>query len=67
MRKKENTDRDYSAVSNIDGREFWLSGWVKTSNAGKTFLSLATKAKDAAQAKPQAKLTRKELDDDIPF
>ena len=43
--KEAETDRVISGSINIDGREHWLSGWVKTSKAGKTFLSLSVKPK----------------------
>jgi hypothetical protein len=41
-------DRDYSGTLNVDGREFWLSGWIKSSKkTGSKFLSLSVKPKDA--------------------
>ena len=37
------------------GSEFWLSAWIKTSAAGKKYMSLATTAKEQqAQAQAQA-------------
>jgi hypothetical protein len=60
--KTKETDRDYSGHLNVDGVEYWVSGWVKTSKAGKKFLSLSVKPKEArATAKVQA------LDDEIRF
>jgi len=60
-RKEKDGDRDYSGQININGREFWLSGWVKTSAKGAKFLSLSVKAKDGAgTSKPN-------VDDNIPF
>jgi len=51
--KQKADDRDYAGTLNVEGREYWLSGWVKTSKAGKKFLSISVKAKNepAAQAK----------------
>jgi hypothetical protein len=50
--KEKDGDRDYSGTINIDGVEYWLSGWVKTSKAGKKFLSITVKPKqDTAAAK----------------
>jgi hypothetical protein len=42
-KKADEKDRDYSGSINIDGKEFWISGWVKESKAGKKFLSLRVK------------------------
>jgi hypothetical protein len=51
--KEKVSDRDYSGSININGTEYWLSGWVKTSAAGNKYLSLAVKPKAAADtAKP---------------
>ena len=54
-RKDKEGDRDYSGSLDVDGRQFWLSGWLKTSKKdGKKFLSISIKPKDvqAARAKP---------------
>lgn len=32
----------------IDGREYWVSAWKKTSKAGAPYMSLSAKAKDDA-------------------
>ena len=65
--KDGENDRDYSGTINIEGREFWLSGWIKTSKkTDKKFLSLSVKPKDAEKAKPKA-TAREEMDDEIPF
>jgi len=50
--------------------DFWLSGWLKTSKAGKKFLSLSFKPKDAptqASAPPKPQRVEFEPDQDIPF
>jgi hypothetical protein len=48
----DNQDRDYSGSLDIEGTEYWLSGWVKTSKkSGKKYLSLSVKPK---QDKPPA-------------
>jgi len=69
-RKEKDTHPDRTGQATIDGVDYWVSGWLKESAAGKKFLSLAfkrkeTKAEPAKQAgggKVQA-----EFDDDIPF
>lgn len=78
-RKEKDTHPDRTGTALIDGREYWVSGWLKNGAKGQ-FLSLAFKPKDAAQ--PQRSLgskgrsdpistgrpsARAEMDDDIPF
>jgi hypothetical protein len=44
--KKSDTDPDYSGSININGAEFWLKGWIKTSKTkGTKFLSLSVRPK----------------------
>jgi len=43
--KESERDRDYSGTINVDGREYWVSGWARTSKAGSRYLSLSLKAK----------------------
>jgi hypothetical protein len=58
--KESDKDRDYAGKINIEGREFWASGWIKTSRKGLKFLSLAFKAVDTPA-------TKVDVDDEIPF
>ena len=59
-RKTKDTDRDYGGNINIEGREFWLSAWVKTSKKGTMFLSLSIRPKEVeSRAAP--------VNDSIPF
>ena len=57
--KKSDDDRDYSGTINIEGREYWLSGWLKVSKKGTKFVSLAVKAKETP--------TKNDFDDDVGF
>jgi hypothetical protein len=50
--KNDNQDRDYFGPLDIEGTEYWLSGWVRISKkSGKKYLSLSIKPK---QDKPPA-------------
>jgi len=70
--KKENdTHSDYNGTINVDGVEYWLNAWIKKSKAGKTYMSLSVKPKEAKKEKAQEQ-TRpqkqyEEFNDDIPF
>jgi hypothetical protein len=57
--KRDEKDRDYAGTLNVDGKEYWVSGWARTpKKGGQKFLSLSIKPKDAPQTvdnKPKAK------------
>jgi uncharacterized protein (DUF736 family) len=38
--KKADNQPDYKGKINVKGQEFEISGWIKTSKEGKSFLSL---------------------------
>lgn len=70
---KKTTDKhpDYNGSINIDGKEYWLSSWIKQGQKGK-FMSLSVKPKDAQQtrapaAKPAGGGGFDDMDDDVPF
>ena len=76
-RKEKDTHPDFKGQINIEGREYWLSGWVKTKkdNSGK-FFSLSVTPKDSASAPRQTPVKTNtggiahiDLDDgaDLPF
>jgi hypothetical protein len=60
--KDKEGDRDYRGSVNIDGKHFWLSGWVKESAKGTKWLSLSIKPQDEAAAEKKP-----EFNDSIPF
>jgi hypothetical protein len=67
--KSKDEDRDYAGSINVEGREFWLSGWINETKAGNKYLSLSIKPKDEQsrdKAKPKGNAAR-ELNDAIPF
>lgn len=78
-RKEKDTHPDFKGSINIEGVEYWLSGWVKegrdgTKMAGKKFFSLSAQIKEgqtpaaapAAAPRPAPRPVPVE-DSDIPF
>ncbi len=49
-RKEQPTHSDYNGTINVDGKEFYLNAWLKESQAGKAYMSLSVKAKDATKS-----------------
>lgn len=49
--KQSDTHADYRGNINVDGKEFWLDAWIKTSKAGKKYMSLSCKPKMASEHK----------------
>jgi len=68
MNKKSDNHPDYSGQLNVDGTDYWLSGWLKEGKDGK-FFSLAVKPKDSKPSKARKKVNDFEDDDlgDTPF
>jgi hypothetical protein len=43
---KDDKERDYSGTLDVEGTEYWISGWVRISRkTGKKYLSLSVKPK----------------------
>ena len=75
-RKEQDNHPDFTGTINVDGTDYWLSGWTKEGKEGskmegRKFFSLSVKPKDApkAAAKPAPARKALVLDDDgeIPF
>ena len=59
--KKSDNHPDYTGTVNVNGEEFRLAGWIKQSQAGNKFLSLAvSEPREAVAASASS-------DDPIPF
>ena len=54
---------------NVEGVEYWVSAWTKTSKNGKRYQSISiTKKEDQTVAQPTAQPVKDiEFDDDLPF
>lgn len=76
-RKEQPKHPDYNGSITIDGREYWLSAWIKEGQKGK-FMSIAAKPKEERQEQPTRTQQRAtpaqrhgggfdDIDDQIPF
>ena len=73
-RKELDNHPDYNGSINIDGKDYWLNGWIQESTkTKKKFFSLSVKPKDKDSVKTPVKAKSapakaKDADgDDIPF
>jgi hypothetical protein len=67
-RKTQDNHPDFSGSINIEGREFWLSAWIKERKDGSgRFFSLSVKSKDGASAPAAPRPAPADIDDEIPF
>lgn len=73
MRKEKDTHPTHSGQCTIDGKQWWISAWVKEGRDGSKFFSLAFRPKLAREhqggsANPPAQTGAKsEFDSEIPF
>ena len=73
--KQSDKHPDYKGSINIDGVEYWLSSWIKTSKQGNKFMSLSVQPKQQAKPAKQAKQAPQAVDtsgfddmySDLPF
>ena len=66
-RKTKDTHPDRSGSAMIDGREYWMSGWIKKGAKGQ-FLTLSFKPKQTEEARvPGSVDTAIDLNDQIPW
>lgn len=69
-KKTEDRHPDMNGSINIEGKEYWISGWKKVSKAGTGFISLSVRAKEEQTrqiSKPTTKSKAADIDDDIPW
>ena len=66
-RKTEDKHPDFAGQINVDGTDYWLSGWVKERKDGSgKFFSLSVRRKEEKKA-PAPSGGVAEMTDDIPF
>lgn len=69
---KKTSDKhpDRTGSINVDGVDYWISGWLKKDKNDKPYLSLSVKSKEE-KPRQSSEPTRKQKDDpsmdDIPF
>lgn len=79
-RKEKPTHPDYSGALNVNGREYWLSAWVREkkdesgnvlkdeSGKVKKYFSLAVRPKDGNQSSGASQTAQMpQVSDDMPF
>jgi hypothetical protein len=67
-RKEKETHPDYTGTCQIDGKEYYISTWVKESKSGKKYFSHSFKAKEAPAPAPYKSVAiTDEIDDELPF
>lgn len=64
--KKQYNHPDYSGSINVDGRDYYLSAWVKDGKNGK-FFSMSVKPKDAKPQEKQPAHYTGVVEDSLPF
>ena len=65
-RKQKDTHPDFKGDCVIEGIEYWISGWKKTTSRGDKYLSIAFTPKDKAKAEVSESVPNNDADD-IPF
>jgi uncharacterized protein (DUF736 family) len=65
-KKEAETHPDYKGQINVNGEEFWINAWLKTSKQGTKFMSLSVSPKDRQVNEPTRRNTP-EPDSDVPF
>ena len=68
-KKESDKHPDRNGSLNVDGVDYWISGWLKKDKNGGTFLSLAVKPKEEKprQSSDPTRKSRNDDFDDAPF
>ena len=67
-RREKETHPHYKGDIRIDGRDYWLSAWLKESKTGTKFMSLSVTPKEESRASaPAQDIALAAQDQDIPF
>lgn len=52
-KKSQENQPDYTGKINIDGKDYWLSAWLKTAESGRKYMSLSATPKEAQEAQQE--------------
>jgi hypothetical protein len=67
-KKEQDNHPDRTGSIMVDGKEYWINGWLKKTQEGETWLSLSVKPKEARTSAPAAQQRPQRRDDsDPPF
>jgi uncharacterized protein (DUF736 family) len=69
-KKTEDRHPDLSGSININGKDYWISGWSKVSKGGQKFISLSVREKQEMTRqidKPTTKAKAEDFNDPIPW
>lgn len=68
-RKEQPKHPDFNGSINVEGKEYWLSGWVKEKKDGSgKFFNLSVKAKDGSKQSAASRAENiEDMDSDLPF
>lgn len=74
LKKTEEKQPDYKGSVNVEGVEYWISGWIntagpQTTRPGEKYIAMRLELKEGQQAKPAPPSQQAAQDplDDIPF
>lgn len=62
-KKSHDNQPDYTGNCLLDGKDYFMSAWIKTSDSGRKYFSFSFTKKDKEAPKPQKSLDN----DDPPF
>lgn len=65
-RREKDTHPTHTGKCRIDGKDYWISAWVKEGPSGR-FFSLSFRPKDAKEPTATPSKAIDEFSDDIPF
>ena len=66
--KKSDSHPDFKGSINVEGKDYWLSGWVnEAKNTGQKYFKLSVTSKDGDSNKSSPPKSEPVFSDDIPF
>ena len=69
-KKEQDNHPDRTGTIMVDGKEYWLNGWLKKTKEGATWMSLSVKPKEVTRGSQRAAGQRqapRDEDQDVPF